>query len=196
MVEEGKMRMEISKKRLISLIFLCMVFSASITYAYDLKIAQHKTPQVKFNVFVFHESASGIEQISAGNVITNIGEQYVRNLVGFDNATANNATKWISLSNDASPAVTWTKLANEITTAGFGRAEATGAGWTYSGDFSYNYTKKFTATGAITAQCAGLQWSPSASSDNNLFACAAFTQTTFAANDNCTIVWMIVIDAN
>jgi len=188
--------MEISKKRLISLIFLCMVFSASITYAYDLKIAHHKTPQIEANVFIFKESAKGTELISSGNVITNIGEQYVRNLVGFVNGTAANATQWISLSNDASPAATWTKLPNEITTAGFERALGTGVGWTYSGDFSYNYSKKFTATGAITAQCAGLQWSPDASSDNNLFACAAFTQTVFAANDNCTIVWMITVDAN
>jgi hypothetical protein len=87
-------------------------------------------------------------------------------------------------------------LPNELTTGGFGRALGAGVGWTSGTDYAYNYTKKFTATGAVTAQCAGLQWSPSASSDNNLFACAAFTQTIFAANDNCTIVWMIVIDAN
>jgi len=157
----------------------------------------HRDPKVKVNIFVLHESAEGLASLSGGNVITNIGEQYVRNILGFDNVTANNATQWISLSNDASPSATWTKLPNEITATGFARAANDSCtAWVNSGDYAYNVSKKFTATGAVTAQCAGLNWHPTGDSDNNLFAAAAFTQTTFANNDNCTIVWVITVNAN
>jgi hypothetical protein len=163
-------------------------------YYTETMVYQHRSPKMSLNVFVFKESAKGTELISSGNVITDIGENYVRD----DLADAGSvvAVKYITLSNDASPVQTWTKLPNELTTGGFGRALGTVTKWTSGTDAAFNVTKKFTATGAVTAQCAGLQWAVTASSDNNLFTCAAFTQTVFAANDNCTIVWMIVIDAN
>jgi hypothetical protein len=162
-------------------------------YYAALMVYQHRSPKATVNVFVFKETAEGIELLSSGNVITDIGEDYVRDALSAGGTI--NQTKWISLSNDASPVQTWTKLPNELTNLGFARALGTVTQWTSGTDYAYNVTKKFTATGAVTAQCAGLQWND-VLSDNNLFACAAFTQTVFAANDNCTIVWMIVIDAN
>jgi len=169
-------------------IVLCCLIAFSSGYAIqNYIINKPHTPKVSANVFVTVQTEFGVYDISVHNVITDIGERYVRNILGFDNETAHNATKWITLSNDASPVQTWTQLATEATTLGAGRVLGTVDAWESAGDYSYNVTNKFTFTGAITLQCVGLQWSGVASSNNNLFACAAFTQTAFANNWNLTI---------
>lgn len=187
--------MEISFKKLGVLLAVLTVLSFSSGYAWQQGYF-HRSPNVKANVFVFKESVDGIEELSSGNLITDIGERYVRDILGFDNVTGHNATKWISLSNDATPLASWTKLPNEVNANGFTRALGTVAAWVNSGDYAYNVTKKFTATGTQQLQCAGCNWRDTATSDDNLFAAAAFTQTTFNANDNCTIRWVITWNAN
>ena len=182
------------KKTVLASIMFGVMLGICLGYYTETMVYQHRSPKMSLNVFVFKETAEGKETLASGNVITDIGEDFVRDDLSAGGTV--NATKWISLSNDASPVQTWTKLPNELAASGFTRALGSVTQWTSGTDYAYNVTKKFTATGAVTAQCAGLQWAVTASSDNNLFACAAFTQTTFAANDNCTIVWMIVIDAN
>jgi hypothetical protein len=160
-------------------------------------IIPHHSPQVSANVFITVQTEFGVYDIPTSNVITDIGENYVRDVMGFNNVTNFNATKWISLSNDASPSQTWTKLPNEATNYGAARALADSlTAWVSSGDYAYNVTKKFTFTGSIQLQCTGLQWSGQSGSDNNLFACAAFTQTTFDTNWNLTITWSVIWNAN
>lgn len=167
----------------------------SFSLGYSLKTTfQHKTPKASVNVFIFHESTNGIAVIPVGNLITDIGETFIRDSVSGPDAQS--ITDYISLSNDATPLVSWTKLPNEVNANGFARAQGAVTNWTYSGDAAYNVTHKFTATDAQTLQCAGLNWASTPESDNNLFAAAAFTQTAFTSGDNCTIVWMIVFDAN
>lgn len=185
--------MQVTKKFTV-LISATILLSFLAGYYASPIIKQHKNPKVSVNVFVFHESLDGKTVLASGNLITDIGEAYIRNSIS--GGEGQNVTKYISLSNDASPAAAWTKLPNELAASGFTRALGTVVNWTYSGDYAFNVTKKFTATGSVTAQCAGLNWSPTASSDNNLFAAAAFTQTAFSSGDNCTIVWMIVFNAN
>ena len=188
----------ISKTRFVIAIALCAIIMFSMGYAMHNAVLnkRHQPIGPSANVFVTVQTEFGVYDIATGNVITNIGERYVRNILGFDNVTAHNATKWITLSNDASPVQTWTKLPTEATTYGAGRALGTVSAWVSAGDYSYNVTKKFTFTGSITLQCTGTQWSGVASSDNNLFACAAFTQTAFANNWNLTIKWSFVYNAN
>lgn len=188
--------MEISKRAFA--LILCLLCISSFAFGYGWQSGWfHRNPNARVNLFVFAETAHGRYQLSGGNVITDYGEKYVRDILGFNNVTDQNATKWISLSNDASPDQTWTKLPNEVDdTNGFGRALGTVSGWVNAADWAYNVTKKFTATGTQQLQCVGLHWSGGPLSDYNLFACAAFTQTTFNANDNCTIVWVITWDAN
>jgi len=156
----------------------------------------HRTPKASANVYILFETARGTWSAESGNLITNIGERYPRNIIGFDNVTANNATKWISMSNAGSPSVTWTELASELAANGFTRALGTVTAWMNGTDYAYNVTKKFEATGTQQVQTAGLNWNPTASSDNNLFAAADFAQTTFENGDNCTITWVITWDAN
>jgi len=188
---------QMNRKHLFAYLLLTGIICFSLGYVVEHPAFGHRDPKVQVNVFVFHETAEGVETLASGNVITNIGERYVRNILGFDNETNHNATKWISISNDGSPVATWTKLANEKTADGFTRALGTVVAWQNGGDYAYNVTKKFTSTSdTIQLQCAGCQWSGTSDSDNNLFACAAFTQTTFNTNDNCTIVWVITYNAN
>jgi len=191
-------KVNVSKKVFVGLLLLSIMVSFSSGYAWQQGWFEHRRPKVTANVYVFIETASGKDSCVSGNVITNIGEKYVRDILGFDNVTAHNATKWISLSNDASPVQTWTKLPNEVNNAnGFGRAVATDiVAWINGGDYAVNFTKKFTATGTQQLQCAGSNWNNVLQSDNNLYACAAFTQTTFNSGDNCTIRWVFTYDAN
>lgn len=155
----------------------------------------HRNPKVSVNVFISETSGGVVSELEAGNVITDIGEIFVRNTLCADNES-NAVVKYISLSNDASPVVTWTKLPNEVDANGFSRATGTVVGWASGGDSCWNVTYQFTASGGQQLQCAGLNWVVTGASDNNLFACAAFTQTTFAASDTLTITWVVTVDAN
>lgn len=132
-------------------------------------------------------------------MITDIGETWIRDWIGVageGNTTSRNATRYISVSNDASPVATWTNLTGEVATNNFTRAAGTVATWANAGDAAYNVTYTFIATGTSQLQCAGLHWSGVSASDANLFACAAFTQTTFNSGDSLTIKWSITVDAN
>ena len=190
--------MEISRTRLSAIVLATFLATFIPMFAIQQGILfGHKDPGYSANVFYLFETSHGTWGGMAGNVITNLGECYVRNIMGFNNETGHNETKWISLSNDASPAATWTKLTNEVTANGFGRALGTVAAWNNGTDYAFNVTKTFTATAdGNELQCAGLNWNDTPDSDSNLFACAAFTQTTFNTGDNCTITWVITWDAN
>lgn len=183
--------------KLTKILTVTLIAALAFTIGYAVNpIAVHQNPSVSYNVQVFKD---GIQISEAGNVITDIGEDWIADwigLAGADNTTARSAAQWISLSNDASPDASWTKLTNEVAANGFTRALGDVAAWTNSGDSAFNVTKTFTATGTQQLQCAGLNWAETAESDNNLFACAAFTQTTFNSGDTLTITWSITINAN
>jgi hypothetical protein len=188
--------MQLTRKTGIAIFALCLLCFALGGYTFtNISLDGHRSPQAKANVFMFKESARGYEEIATGNVITDIGETYIRNAIGFNNVTGMDVTKYISLGN-ASVAQTLTKLTTEATTGGFTRATGTVDAWVNSGDSSYNVTKKFTASATMTINAAGLHWIATGDSSDNLFAAGAITQTTFNANDNCTIVWSITINAN
>jgi hypothetical protein len=189
--------MNLSKKSF-ALILATVIFlsfsSGYVAYQYDV---QHRPARAKSNIFVFRETPSGRDLIASGNTITDIGENYARDVLSFDNVTSNNATHWISLGN-SSVASTKTKLDTEATNNGFERKVADSeVGWIYSGDYAVNYTVLFTATAQMYVNSAGLQWSGVSNSDNNLYALASLGGSQeFEATWNCTIVWMIVYDFN
>lgn len=174
---------------------LTIVISGSLGYSVA-NIRVHRDPRIKANVFYFFETAKGSYSGKGGNLITNIGEQYVRNAIGFNNVTNFNYTGWISLSNVGSPLATWTELNTEVNANGFSRSAGTVTTWMNGTDYAYNVTNQFTASGTQQLQTAGLQWNDTAVSDNNLFAVDTFTQTTFESGDNLTITWVITWDAN
>lgn len=167
----------------------CLAFASG--YLLAPSFAEHKNPSVQWNVYAFKDGVLVGE--AAGNLITDIGENFIGNCtIGLEN----NATWAISLSNVGSPAAAWTQLDTEVAANGFTRAAATTTVWSNSGDYAINFTKTFTASGTQQLQTAGLQWDSTASSNNNLFAAATFTQTTFSATDTLTITWTITYNAN
>ena len=126
------------------------------------------------------------------NLIVTNGLKYVRNLLGFNNVTSMNQTVYISLSNDATPDSTWTKLPNEITTSGLSRS---GPDATYPQVINATaYTTKttFTCTAdGVAVQCAGLHYDPTSDSDGNLYAASTFDPTTLYTNDQLALQWDI-----
>lgn len=189
--------MQISKKKFVASLLLTAILSVSLSYSLRISFVDRNNPSVRANLFVFVETIEGTSEGQSHNLITNIGEQYPRDILGFDNVTNHNATKWISFSNTGTPSVTWTELDTEVNANGFSRALASVVAWMDGTDYAYNVTKKFTATGTQQLKNVGLQWSGVALSDNNLFACAGLPQqTTFNSGDNCTILWVVTYNGN
>ena len=150
------------------------------------------------NVYVFREIAGGRELISSGhNVITDIGERYDRNVLGFNNVTSFNATKWISIGN-ATVSQTLTKLTTEATAGGFERAEATVTSYLSGNDYGYNITITFTSTVQTNLNAAGLHWNPTGNSDNNMYAAYALTggAATYTVGSKAIIIWLVLRDDN
>lgn len=180
---------EITQKKILAafLVFLVLAFVAG--YSLNVQFV-HKNPSVSYNVYVLKD---GVQIAESGNLITNIGENFIGNCtLGLEN----NGTWAISLSNVGSPAAAWTELDTEVAANGFTRAAGAVVIWVNSGDYAFNVTKTFTASGTQQLQTAGLNWDSTAESNNNLLAAATFTQTTFNSGDTLTITWVITIDAN
>jgi hypothetical protein len=191
--------MKFNARWLLSLI-LTAVLACGFTYAaVQTSSYVHRDAQLHTNVFVIHEGINGKEMIPVGNVITDIGENTLRDFLGFGNATiGTNQTKYIALGN-ASVAQTLTVLTTECvngSTGAFGRALSTVSAWQNGTDYAFNVTHTFTQNVTETINAAALHWFGTASADNCMFACAAITQTAFASGDNCTITWVITLDAN
>lgn len=177
-----------NKTKIFAPLYIALIFCA-LTLCFTAKPA----PYTQDNVYILKETPTGTELIATHNVLTDIFERVARNEFGFDNATYG-ITDYISLGN-SSIDQTNTQLDTEATTDGFARAQGTVTAWTNSGDKAYNVTKKFTATGTIAINSAGLHWA--SSGDGNLCALASLGGTqTFENNWNCTIVWVITYNYN
>jgi len=156
---------------------------------------RHQSPSVSANIYILKESTSGTDVLYVGNTITDIGERMLRNLIGFANQTQYTC-KEISLGN-ATVVQTLTKLTTEATNLGFDRHTGTVITWINSGDYAFNVTYKFTATGNIAINAAGLHWNATDNTDNNMFAAASLGGTQAFQNGwNCTAIWSITINAN
>jgi len=158
---------------------------------YNLNIDQTTvTSHVIFNADITGVFANGTQIFheQTHNTYTTIGKTFERDLKAFANVTQNatyGKLNWVSLSNDASPSASWTQLADEKTGSGAGRTAFDTC--TVINVTSFNGTVTFTFSGTVTLQCAGIQWSSTASSNNNLYAAFAFTQTTFNDDDQLII---------
>ncbi len=120
------------------------------------------------------------------NLITTNGSRRIRNFLGWDNETG--ATQYLSLSDDASPLVSWTELPAEISGNGLARALGTVA---VVNSTAFTVTYQWTATGAQSVQCTGLQWS--ASGDYNLFAAASISSVSLQTDDKLDVTWTVNI---
>jgi hypothetical protein len=124
------------------------------------------------------------------NLITTEGSTHIRDFMGWANQT-NQACIYLSLSNDAAPNTTWTKLPGEIT--GSGLARATGNPVTALNATAYSVTWTWTASGAISVQCTGLHWDSTGDSSNNLLAAASISSVSLQNNDMLQVTWTVNI---
>jgi hypothetical protein len=122
------------------------------------------------------------------NLITTNGSRRIRNFLGWDNETG--ATIYLSLSNDLTPLVSWTKLPGEITANGLDRATGSPA---VVNSTAFTVTYQWTATGAQSVQCTGLNWDVTDDSDYNLFAAASISSVSLQANDKLDVTWTVNI---
>jgi len=159
---------------------VCSVF-AGYALAVWLPAQRHGVAKPSANVIILWEHAGGTDVLYSGNVITDIGLQHLRDIAA--NGGTFNAIKYISIGN-ATASSSLTDLTSE-----FDRQAGNVVTWMNGGYPAFNVTYKWVNVGPCTLNAVGLHWDASAS--NTLFAVANFVQTTFGANDNCTIKWVI-----
>jgi hypothetical protein len=123
------------------------------------------------------------------NLLTTIGANFTQQQL--INPQSVNKTAWITLSTVAGDcSASATKLANELTGYGLGKAQCT---LTSVNASSWSCEKQFTASGSVSnVQVAGYNWNSTAGA-NDLFACATFTAVNLEANDQLTIRWNVTI---
>jgi hypothetical protein len=184
-------------KRILAAVLIFFMVGLSVGWVVKTEYL-HMDPSYNVHFEFYKTDSSGAEGVLAvGNLITDIGENFIGNAtIGLEN----NGTWSISVSNVGSPLASWTQLDTEVNANGFTRKAATTVVWVNGGDWAVNYTATFTATATQQLQTAGLQWDSTPASNNNLFAAATFTQTTFnygdLGGDSLTCRWTITHNAN
>lgn len=191
-------KMELSKTKFMFAILLTVIISVSSTYALvnaNILFKNHHSPQVQANVYVFKETTTGKDMIYSGNVLTDRIEQKVRNIFAWNNETVYDFN-YIALGNSTIDQ-TNNKLDTEATTLGFGRAaNDTCVGWTDGGDFAFNVTNKFTATGNIWVNATALHETGTPNAQDAVAIASLGAMEDFQNNWNCTIIWSITWNAN
>ena len=187
--------MNVSKKALVLVVALTVLCTLTANLAIDYALQTQRELRIKCRVIMIRQTMEGIFTTGQDNTAMDIGEQYARNILGFNNVTNHNATKFISLGN-ATIAQTLTKLTQEVTTVGGERAEANPTAHNFGGDYIVNYTKEFTFTGDVYFDSTGLHWNPTGDSDNNMYACVAIDAYTWHNAEKCTIIWSVTYNFN
>ena len=123
------------------------------------------------------------------NLITTEGSTRVRDFLGWDNQSAG-ACIYLSLSNDAAPQTSWTKLPGELTGSGLDRETGTPSPVNAT---AYQVTYTWTATAPASVQCTGLHWDSTDDSSNNLLAAASISSVSLQANDMLMVTWTVNI---
>ena len=185
----GKIR--ISRTLFAVVLAACIVSSFAVGYYLSPSGSSggHQPQRIGANVYVTIETPMGIQAVPIENVITTIGLQQAA--TRFRVSGTYTACQYISIGN-ATASASLTKLTTEYT-----RAQGTVSSlWTYNGNPAFNVTKKFTFTGTVTLNAAGIHWDGTANSDNNMYACANFQQTTFQNNWNLTITWILAYSSS
>lgn len=130
-----------------------------------------------------------IHEYETHNLITTIGSTHLRNFLGWANQT-NEESIYLSLSNDATPLVSWTKLPGEITLSGLGRATGTPS---VVNATAYQVTYTWTATDSESVQCTGLHWDATGDSSGNLLAAASISSVSLQDQDQLQVTWTVNI---
>ena len=123
------------------------------------------------------------------NLITTTGSTHIRDFMGWANQT-NQPCIYLSLSNDAVPQTSWTKLPGELTGSGLARGTGTPSAVNAT---AYQVTYTWTASTPASLQCTGLHWDAAQDSSNNLLAAASISSVSLQANDMLHVTWTVNI---
>lgn len=156
----------------------------------------HREPKVSANVYVSYETVGGGRaDLLVGNLVTDIGDNYVRDIVGFNNVTGHNATIYIALGNTTGPLASDTQLDAEIPINDqYSRGTGIAVAWMNGTNYAFNVTLSFTMANVTnTVNATSLHWNPTINSADNVFAIAYLggPNTFNPPSDNCTITWVI-----
>lgn len=147
-----------------------------------------ETPTFSGDLSVTVETEGGISVYEVQNLVVTIGKTRVKDYLRVGTTGADNATEFISLSNDATPLIGWTNLPGELTADDLERAQGT---VNNVDEVEFTVSHKFTCSGTgVAVQCSGLNWALE-NDTSSLWAAATFTPTTLNANDNITITWTV-----
>jgi hypothetical protein len=193
--------MEKSNRDFLAVGLIVIAFLGGLILNFEVVNHTHRSPRLRANVYIIYETMSGTQTYSGGNTITDIGEDYVRDILGFNNVTGHNQTRWVTFGNSTC-VQTETVLDSEIVTAdslNLERKQGTYYKWENGTDPAYNVTTgKLTVSGTCNINATGLHWNDVEESDNNMFAVIALPDgaQTFNSNDNITLTWVITWDGN
>lgn len=176
-------------------IFIGYQFIAPLYYQYNVSDKIHEGGYFTVEVRLADGTLVLYEEFEP-NLITDIGKKHARNLFASLNASivnSENRTVSLSLSNDTTPAASWTKLPGELTANGLDRKGPTEV--TIDPDYNGTaYTTEYTWTSTADnqdVQCVGVHWWSQDNSDNNLYAAGTFTATTLNTDDTIKITYTL-----
>lgn len=180
------------------MVLACVCLASSLA-TYGLSryeyVLLHREPKVDANVYMVSETIGGRSERLVGNLVTDIGDNYVRDILGFNNVTGHNATIYIALGNTTGPLAADTQLDEEIPINDqYSRGTGTAVPWMNGTNYAFNVTLSFTMANVTnTVNATSLHWSPTINSADNMFAEAYLggSNTFNPPVDNCTITWVI-----
>jgi hypothetical protein len=162
----------------------------SFSHPYTVTVYQ-KVPYIgEVNVVLRHSDGTVFYNYTGHNVLTTIGSKFIVWQMAAPSAT--NMSVYMSLSTDASPLVSWTKLPNELTADGLNRTDALtptiGSCTTTNGpSWYYVVSAVWTASGTQAGIVAmGLNWIVTDDSGGNLAAAAAIPDASVISGDTVT----------
>lgn len=179
-----------SKNKFLSVWLICfLVFGLAV---YGLTFEPQSNVVVGVVTWHFTDASGAVHSVHH-NVKTLIADRYERNILGFNNVTDHNATKWMSLGN-CTPANTLTVITTEATTGNLSRRLSHSiVSWMNGTHRAVNFTCEWTGTlNYVSVDSIGLHWNPTG--DLNLYAVAYCTDGTyqqFGVGSKATAIWTI-----
>ena len=161
---------------------------------------QHRDPIASYNLYITIQDPTGVYDYKTGNLITNGGENFDRDVIHFGNDTGQ--TDWFSIGN-ATVAVTLTQLTTECAANGLARKVFDSeAGWMNGTDYAANKTATWMVTGLgdgnyVWVNAVGMHWE--SAGDGNLYAAAYITDGSYHQlmdTANVTATWVYTRDDN
>jgi hypothetical protein len=195
---DREMKTQLKKLRIPAL--LTIVIIAALLGAYALGSSQKTYVSVQgithsdtVTTVMRHADGTVFFNETQHNVLTTIGATAIRDALSTGTMPSSGIAKYISLSTDATPLISWTKLANELTATGLARQAGTVSNINAT---CYQVQTTFTAQSPQAGIIAeALHWVATSNTDNNMLAAAAISSASVISGDTIQCTWQINIPA-